>query len=129
MSLPWYAPAGLYPVLLFPDDVDLFPRMKTIDPKASAPGIHPVREALEESGWTKVIVPVSRAGKMQDGMDRASWCLDQFGACAFSKDEVTGHYVFDATKRWAASHDRSSGEQLFFFKDNDEAALFRICRG
>lgn len=129
MSLPWYAPAGLYPVLLFPDDVDLFPKMKTIDPKGGAPGIHPIRETLEQSGWVKVVVPAERAGQMQDGMDRATWCLDQFGDCAFSKDALTGFYGFDATKRWAATHERHSGEQLFFFKDHDEAALFRICRG
>lgn len=90
----------------------------------------PLTVLAEGAGWTKIVVPASRAGDATSGMDRAQWCLDNFGACAITAiDSQPRFFDFDDSKLWAAGRCGRTRDQIFFFKDERDATLFRICRG
>jgi hypothetical protein len=104
--------------------------LRKFDPVKEKTKDDALRDLIEQSGWHKVVVPAQRASGVGTGMDRAEWCQENFGRCALSLDpEAPSGHLFDQSLSWLAVLDRANGDQLFYFKDDREATLFRICRG
>jgi hypothetical protein len=130
-KIKWDLPiAGLSPLLPYHFEKPL--PMQTFDATEDQdPPLVRIKKQIEAAGWHLITVPAARAGDAQEGIDRASWCAENFGPCALAKNG-DGHpfaLSYDESKDWAALRCHRTFDQLFYFKDDRHATLFRICRG
>lgn len=92
--------------------------------------VHELLARVEaDDAWTKVVIPGDRAGTMDDGFERANWAQEMVGRCALPAAPPGEIQVFHPNRDWLAFRAADGKTQIFFFKDPDYAAAFRLARG